>query len=456
MNPNNGVTYFARGLVGYQETDIGIAQSDRRYHFLAIGRTGTGKSTLLLSKIIQDMRAGRGLALIDPHGDLAEAALSFVPRERQKHLVYINPTDLDYPVGLNLLEKVETTESHLVAANVISIFKNLWSDSWGPRLEYVLNNTLLALLEHPASNLLWVSKLLNDENFRKRIVNKVNDPVVRDYWEREFTGYSDRFRAEVISPIQNKIGAYLTNRPLRNILGQSKSTIHFSNLINQGHILIANLSKGSLGEEAANLLGSLLVSRIQQAALARANIPEAERRDFYLYIDEYHNFTTQGFASILAEARKYRLNLILAHQYLDQIDQKIRAAVIANTGTIVIFRVGPEDAQVLAKEFGPDWPWSNLVNLNHYEIYYKLISNGKVSEPRQAVTLPSPKPREDVEAYKQKLIEASRRRYSRPRELVERKINNFFGLPKPLLVTAANFETSKKTPVTTFSVSGKS
>ena len=210
MNPNNCVTYFARGLVGYQETDIGIAQSDRRYHFLAIGRTGTGKSTLLLSKIIQDMRAGRGLALIDPHGDLAEAALSFVPRERQKHLVYINPTDLDYPVGLNILEKAETTESHLVAANVISIFKNLWSDSWGPRLEYVLNNTLLALLEHPASNLLWVSKLLNDENFRKRIVNKVNDPVVRDYWEREFTGYSDRFRAEVISPIQNKIGAYLT------------------------------------------------------------------------------------------------------------------------------------------------------------------------------------------------------------------------------------------------------
>ena len=430
LTANGKLTYFAHEWAD-ENKPIGLAQTDRQFHFLATGRTGTGKSSLLLNKIVQDIRAGRGVGVIDPHGDLAEAVLPFIPPKRQQHLVYLNPTDLDHPVGLNLLARVGHTERHLAVENLMAIFRNIWSDSWGPRMAYLLQNTLGALLESPSNTLLSVTRMLSDDQFRQHIVRRVSDPMVRYYWEKEFAGFPDRLRAEVVSPVQNKVGAYLSNRLLRNILGQSKSTINFKNIIDQGHILIVNLAKGRLGEEAANLLGSFIVSALQQAAMARADVPEALRRDFYLYIDEFHNFTTQAFASGLSEIRKYHLSFILAHQYLGQLSDRVRDAVLANVGTMVFFRLGVTDAQVLAQEFGPEWPVSNLVYLNPYEIHYKILRQGRVEGPYQAITLPPPQsPIEDVGAYTEKLLQESRRRYGRPRELVESRIERFFDLEK--------------------------
>jgi hypothetical protein len=306
--------------------------------------------------------------------------------------VYLNPTDLDYPVALNLLSKVSENERHLVAENLLAIFRKIWQDSWGPRMAYLLRNTILALLENANTTLLAIPKMLTDEDFRQRMVKNVTDPFVRHYWETEFAAFPERMRAEVISPVQNKIGAYLTNRPLRNILGQSKATIDFRRIIDQGHILIVNLAKGKLGEEAANLLGSFIVSGLQQAAMARANQPETQRKDFLLYIDEFQNFTTDAFAGALSEIRKYRLSFILANQYLDQLSESIRNSVLANIGTLVLFRLGSDDAETFGKEFGSDWPVANLLNLNPYEIYYKLMNNGVVEKPVQAMTMTPPKP----------------------------------------------------------------
>jgi len=370
MPANGQLTYFARSLGG---ENIGIAQPDRLMHSLFIGRSGTGKSTALLTQIIQDIKAGRGVGLIDPHGDLAEAVLPFIPRARQKHLVYLNPADLDFPIALNMLYRVAEKERHLVADNLVSIFHKIWVDSWGPRMAYVLRNALLALLENPGSTLLSLVKFLTDREYRQRLVKNIHDPFIRYYWQKEFAAYPDRLVAEIISPIQNKIGAYLANRPLRNILGQSRNSIQFSRILDHGGIFICNLSKGLLGEEAANLLGSFLLSGIVQAAMRRADMPENERREFFLYIDEFHNFTTQSFTTALAEIRKYGVGLTLAHQYLGQLDESIRQAVLANVGTLVVFRVGSEDPQVLAKEFGYDWDGYNLTNLDPYEIYYKTI-----------------------------------------------------------------------------------
>lgn len=417
------LTIFAAGANG----KVGIAQTDRRFHFYAIGRTGTGKSTMLANMIAQDLVAGRGLAVIDPHGDLAQQALSYVPRRRKNDLVYFNPADLDYPIGLNVVEPDPHIERHLVAANLMSVFHKVWKDSWGPRMSYLLHNAILALLENPGSTMLGIVRLLSDERFRSRVVGRVSDPVVRHYWEREFAAIPDRLLPEVISPVQNKVGAYLVNRPLRNILGQSRTTIRFHELIAGQKIFIANLAKGRIGEEAANLIGSLLVTKLQLAAFARANLPEQERTDFYLYVDEFHNFTTESFADILSEARKYHLNLILANQYLEQISAPVRSAVLANAGTLVLFRVGPEDAKILEKELEPHASWLDLVNLSPHEVLYKLMQRGRIQRPYSATTLPAPATQhQGAEIYCQQLIENSRRRYARAREQVEHTIARFF------------------------------
>jgi len=425
MTTTDSLTYFAYNPVLGQ---IGIAKPDRRYHFYIIGRTGTGKTTLLLNKIAQDLAAGCGLALIDPHGDLAEEVLLFVPPKRQKDLVYFNPSDLDHPIGFNVLECLEPASTrHLLAEGLLSIFRKMWTDFWGPRMSYLLHNAILALLENSGSTLLALARLLSDSHFRTRIIRQVRDPLVRHYWEKEFASFPERLLPEIVSPVQNKIGAYLANRPLRNILGQTKSTINLDHIMSNSGILIVNLAKGRLGEEAANLLGSLLVTKFQLQAMARASLPEEERPDFYFYIDEFHNFTTESFADLLAEARKYRLSLILVHQYLEQLSEQVRSALLANVGTMVVFRVGPEDAQLLAKEFEPYYSWGDLVNLSAHEVYYKMLSSSQVSRPYPAITLPPPKPpQSDPESYKQKLIDISRQRYGRPRQQIEQKINRFF------------------------------
>ncbi|KAA3652968.1 MAG: ATP-binding protein [Calditrichaeota bacterium] len=411
--------YFAKSQT--YEKRVGVNKSDRRYHMYAIGRTGVGKSTLFLNMMAQDLAYGNNFAIIDPHGDLAENILAHVPRNRINDVVYINPADTEFPIGMNMFGFVNETERHLVAANIISIFRKSWADSWGPRMGYLLHNAVLALLEIPNSTLLSLLQLLTNEKFRNSVVRRVNDPIVRHYWEAQFSQFPERQLGEITSPVLNKIGAYATNIYLRNMFGQVKTTVDFDEIINGKGVLVVNLSKGKIGEDAANLLGSFIVANLQMAAMRRASIPEDERRDFYLYVDEFQNFTTESFANILAEARKYRLNLILAHQYLGQLDTVVRDVVLANVGTTIMFRMGPDDAEIFRKEFSEEWPPSNLVGLNPYEVYYKLMKDGCVEQPRDGITL-MPNSIHYENSNIDKIILVSRKKYGWPRNKLQIKI----------------------------------
>ena len=420
----NNIAYFGQVFRNYREQIAGISLADRRYHFYAIGKTGVGKTTMLENMIVSDILSGQGLALIDPHGDLAERILDFIPSSRISEVIYFSPSDTERPIGFNILEKKDSFSKHLIASSLVSVFKKVWIDSWGPRLEHLLRNCVLALLDYPGSTLLGIMKILIDEKFRDKVVKGIEDPVVRLFWQKEFLKYPDRFLAEVISPLQNKIGAFLTNLPIRNIVGQTKSSFDLEKTINKGGIFIANLSKGLLGEEVASLLGSLLITKLELAAMKRASLPEDKRSDFFLYIDEFQSFTTQSFVDILSQARKYRLNLILTHQYLAQVDERIRNAVLGNVGTIVVFRVGPEDAQVLEKEFQLNYSWLDLINSPPYEIYFKVMENGRISGPLRGTSLP-PLSENFKQGNKDKIKKFSRHRYGRDRKEIERKIERW-------------------------------
>jgi len=404
---------------------FGIKTDDRRRHMYLVGKTGTGKTTTLENMIYQDIQAGHGVAVVDPHGDLAEKALDFVPARRINDTIYFNPADVDFPIAFNILEQVDPIHRHFVASGLIGVFKKIWADSWGPRLEYVLRNAILALLEYPGSTLLGIMRILVDKEFRKKVVSRLTDPIVKSFWVEEFSRYPDRFQAEAIAPIQNKVGQFLSMSLIRNIVGQVKSKIDLRDVMDNGKILILNLSKGRIGEDASSLMGAMMITKMQMAAMSRVNIPENERRDFYLYVDEFQNFATESFANILSEARKYRLNLILAHQYIAQLDEKVRAAVFGNVGTIICFRVGAEDAEFLAKEFAPQFDENDLVNLNKYDVYVKLMIDGITSEPFSATTLP---PIGKSEGNRDKIIRVSRERYAEPRRVVEEKIVRWSGL----------------------------
>ena len=384
---DNPITPFA--ITDYRDIrkQFGIKQKNRRGHMYLIGKTGTGKSTLIQNMAAHDIEAGYGLALIDPHGDLAEEILDLIPDRRIKDVIYFNPADLEYPIAFNPLENVSPEHRYLVASGMISVLKKVWADFWGPRLEHILRHSLLTLLENPGSTLLDLPKLLTDEKFREVMLRRVTHPQVREFWFAEFGKYSAWLRSEAISPILNKVGQFLTSIPLRNIVGQRKSSFDFRNVMDEGKVLIVNLAKGRIGEDNCSLLGALIVTKIQLAALSRADMPEGNRRAFYLYVDEFHNFLTLSFADILAEARKYGLNLVLAHQYLEQLDEKLRAAVFGNVGTIISFRVGVEDARLLAREFYPTFSESDLANLPNHSIYLKLLIDGAPSQPFSAVTL---------------------------------------------------------------------
>jgi hypothetical protein len=384
-----------------------------------IGKTGTGKSTLLLNMAAHDIEMGYGLALIDPHGDLAEEILVSIPERRIKDVIYLNPADLDYPLAFNPLENVAPDGRYLVASGMISVLKKVWAEFWGPRLEHILRHALLTLLENPGSTLLDLPRLLTDERIRFAMLRRVTHPQVREFWLSEFAKYSAWLRSEAISPILNKIGQFLTSIPLRNIVGQRQSTLDFRKIMDEGKILIVNLAKGKIGEDNCALLGAMIVTKLQLAALSRADIPESNRRGFYLYVDEFHNFLTLSFADILAESRKYGLNLVLAHQYLLQLDEKLRAAVLGNVGTIISFRVGGEDAKILEREFYPVFGEADFTNLPNYHIYLKLLIDGAPSKPFSAVTLP-PVPKK--KSFRQEIIEISRAAYAKPRKEVERKI----------------------------------
>ncbi len=401
---------------------FGISKVDQRQHIYVIGKTGSGKTTLLRNLIIQHIALGHGVGVIDPHGDLAEELLNHIPPKRTDHLCYFNPGDLEYPIGLNVLSNVAPDNRHLVASGVVSAFKGIWRDSWGPRLEYILYNAVAALLNCRNATLLGVNRMLTDDRFRARVIRQIKDPFIRAFWAEEYENYDERFRREAIAPIQNKIGQFLLNPVVRNILGQVKTRVSIPFIMDHGRLFIANLSKGSLGHEKANLLGSLLTTQFQLAAMARSNRPEEERRDFYLFIDEFQNFSTDAFASILAEARKYRSCLILSHQYIDQLPLPIRQAVFGNVGTLISFRLGYSDAEIMEKEFGKAVPAIALADLGRYEAVVKLLEDGTNKEPFRAKMLP---PLENRVGRKEKLIARSRQRFAMKRTIIEDKLKRW-------------------------------
>lgn len=418
---NKDITVFAETTFRNESQKFGIKTDDRRRHMYLIGKTGMGKSTIQENMIIEDIRAGRGVAVVDPHGDLAEKIIEFIPSDRINDVIYVNPADMEYPIAFNVVEQVEPHLRHLVASGLIGVFKKLWADSWGPRLEYILRNSILAVLDYPGSTLLAITRMLSDKIFRKKVIAKIQDPVVKAFWVNEFAGYADKFASEAVSPIQNKVGQFLSSSLIRNIVGQVKSSIDMRKVMDENKILILNLSKGRIGEDNSSLLGSMMITKIQMAAMSRVDILESERKDFYLYIDEFQNFTTDSFANILSEARKYRLNLIMANQYIEQLGDVVRAAVFGNVGTLVLFRVGAADAEELVKEFAPTFTEEDIVNLPKYEIYLKLMIDGISSDPFSARGLP-PLSEDEKTHNVEKVIKVSRERYAKERKVVEEKI----------------------------------
>jgi len=399
-----------------------LGSEARRRHLYIIGQTGTGKSTLLLNLIAQDFTTGEGLALLDPHGDLAEAVLLHVPRARTNDLVYLNPADTERPMGFNPLSAVPDDLKPIVADGVVSAFRHVWPESWGPRLDYILTNAVRALLDVPGGTLLMLPRLLIDEVFRTRLVsNHVGDPYVRSFWVGEYTGYSDHFRSEAISPIQNKIGKALIEPRLRDMLAQPRSTITLRRLMDERAIVICNLAKGRLGEGTSHLLGALLTTTIAQAALSRADVPTDRRRPFHLYADEFQSFATDSFALILSEARKYGLTLTTSHQFIEQLPEKLRAAVFGNVGSMLACRTGASDAAIVAEQIGLGGA-DAMLDLPNFSGWARLLHGGIPTSPIRLNLFDAPRPRR---TDARRLIEISRNRFGRPRAEVEHRIARF-------------------------------
>jgi CxxC-x17-CxxC domain-containing protein len=426
--PKNELAVLGQTTFRGQHVKFGIKLDDRRRHVYLLGKTGMGKSTLMQAMMIQDIANGKGLGIIDPHGDSAELMLQYIPQERINDVIYFNPSDLDFPFAFNIFESVSESERHLVASGLLGVFKKLWAETWGPRLEYLLNNAIMALLEYPDSTILGVMRILVDKDFRKQVVDYISDPVIKSFWINEYAKYPDRFQQEAIAPIQNKVGRFLSSPMMRNIIGQVHSSINIREVLDGNKILIMNLSKGRIGEDNSALLGAMMITKIQLAAMSRVNVHEAQRKDFFLYVDEFQNFSTESFANILSEARKYRLDLTLAHQYIMQLDEKVAAAIFGNIGTMCIFRVGAEDAEVLLKEFEPQFDENDLVNIPKYHCLTKLMIDGISSEPFLANSLPLPQINDNQAKIVEKIIDNSRQQYATPRGVVEEKISTWTGL----------------------------
>jgi hypothetical protein len=408
----------ARVTGGFEVLD----PEERRRHLYIIGQTGTGKSTLLLNLITQDITVGEGVALLDPHGDLAEAVLMHVRRRRTNDFVYINPADAARPIGFNPLSSVPEDLKPLVADDVVGAFKHVWPDSWGPRLDYVLMNAIRALLDVPGGTLLMLPRLLIDDPFREHLLLRhVHGPVVQSFWRNEYAGFSPRLRAEAISPIQNKIGRVLMEPRMRNMLAQPRSTITFRRLMDEGAIIICNLAKGRLGESVAHLLGALLTSSIAQAALSRADAPASERRTFHLCADEFQSFATTSFALILSEARKYGLTLTIAHQYLNQLSDELRSAVFGNVGSMLACRTGAADAPILAEQIGPGGD-DALLDLPNFAAWARLLKRGVPTSPLRLDLSPAPLSRR---SSAHRLIATSAMRFGRPRAQIEERVRRF-------------------------------
>lgn len=424
----NRITYFGLTDSRNKKEPFGIKKEDRSRHTYVIGKTGMGKSTLLENMAAQDILSGEGVCFIDPHGGSADKLLNYVPEERVKDVLYFAPFDMEYPISFNVLESVDADKRHLVVAGLMSTFEKIWVDAWSARMAYILQNTLGALLEFPEATLLSVNRMYIDKEYRKNVIAKITDPSVRSFWVDEYSKYTDRYAQEATPAIQNKIGQFASNALVRNVIGQPQSSFNIRELMDEKKIFIVNLSKGRVGEGNANLLGSMLITKIYLAAMSRADTASVglhKLPPFYLYVDEFQNFANKSFADILSEARKYKLALTIAHQYIEQMEDEVRAAVFGNVGTMMTFRVGAYDAEVLEKEFAPVFTAEDLVNLGARQIYLKLMIDGVTSHPFSAVTMPPvPEPEKN---HGQRAIAFSRAQFSKPRDEVEKNISDWVG-----------------------------
>jgi len=426
------ITYFAKTDSRGSFIPFGIKAKDRQRHMYVVGKTGMGKSTLLANMAAQDIMNGEGMAIIDPHGSLAEELLDYVPEHRVKDVVYFAPFDLEHPVAFNIMEDVGADKRHLVVSGLMSTFKKIWVDAWSARMEYILTNALLVLIEYPDTTLLSVNRLFSDKAYRLKVVAACTDPAVKSFWVDEFANYTERFTADALPAIQNKVGQFTGNPLIRNIIGQPHSSFDIRQMMDERKILIMNLSKGLIGETNANLLGSMLTTRIYLAAMSRANLPVEQMKrmpNFYFYVDEFQSFANATFANILSEARKYHLNLIIAHQYIAQMEEEVRDAVFGNVGTTVTFRVGPFDAEVLETVFTPTFLAADLVNLGFAQIYLTLMIDGVGSQPFSAATLP-PMTQPPV-SFRGMAIDSSRSLYANKREDVEKIVADLH-TPEPV------------------------
>ncbi|HXY18341.1 MAG TPA: DUF87 domain-containing protein [Candidatus Nitrosopolaris sp.] len=418
-----GVTNF-RG----DNTVFGILRGDRGRHVYILGQTGTGKSGALELFTLSDIYYDQGFAVIDPHGDYAQHVLKFIPERRIDDVVYFNPADTDFPIGFNPLEISDPTLKGHISSELVGVLKRLFAESWGPRLEYILRYTLLALLDYPESTMLDITRMLTDKKFRAGVITHIDDPVVRNFWVTEFAAWNDKFATEAVAPVLNKVGAFTANPMIRNIIGQPKSTFNLRQIMDQGKILIVNLSRGLMGEDNAGILGAMMVTKIQLAAMGRADMPEAERRPFYLYVDEFQNFATESFATILSEARKYALNLTVANQYILQMEEPVRNAVFGNVGTIVCFRVSPDDAPFLVKYFEPQFEPGDLIQQHNRYFVITMTIDGEKAPAFSAKTLNLPEPPADAT---RRIVELSRERYTQDRATVDAFIRKNSGLEPP-------------------------
>lgn len=461
MAMESDIVYFAKTDFRNRERVFGIKRTDRRQHVYVIGQTGTGKSTFLKNIALQDIKSGRGVCIVDPHGEFVEEVLTMIPAERATDVIYFNPSDSEYPIGFNVLEVPDVNNPEykpIAASSLMGIFTKIWANVWSARMEYILNNAILALLDNPGSTLLGVQRILVDKEYRKQILSHVKDPMVLAFWTQEYEQYEPRFRNEAIAPIQNKVGQFLSSSLIRNIVGQPQSSLNLYDAMNQEKIILVNVSKGRIGEDNSQLLGAMVITKLQLAAMERVRIPEEERKDFYLYVDEFQNFATDSFASILSEARKYRLNLVMAHQYVGQLvtdtSTRVRDAVFGNVGTLIVFRVGATDAEFLEKEFEPEVTIEDLVGLPNHHIYLKLMIDQVRSRPFSASTLP-PLAINSTDRTANIIIDASRKTYARKRLDVEEEMNRWSGFgatlgsrmeEKPPLVKEASIKQKEKGP----------
>ncbi len=448
MEDKEKITYFAETDARGKKVPFGIKAKDRTRHVYIIGKTGMGKSTMLENMAVQDIQNGEGFALVDPHGKTADLLLDYIPEERKKDVVYFAPFDIDNPIAFNIMEDVGPDKRHLVAAGLMSAFKKIWVDAWSARMEYILGNVILALLEYPGATMLSINRMLTDKDYRKAVVANITDPSTKSFWVDEFSKYTDRYTADATPAIQNKVGQFTANPLIRNMVGQEKSSFDIRKIMDEKKILIINLSKGQIGEGNANLLGSMIITKIYLSAMSRADVTETEMQklpNFYLYVDEFQSFANESFADILSEARKYKLNLTIAHQYIEQMSDEVRSAVFGNVGTMITFRVGAFDSEVLEKEFAPVFTSEDLVNLGFTQIYLKLMIDGIGSHPFSATTMPPIAPPE--KSIREEVVEISRKQFAHPKEEVENTIKEWYKpvvLPKKEIISKKPEEIKKE------------